>query len=291
MILVIDALNRSRFEPVLDDMFELRARVFGGRLGWEVEVAGGQERDAFDELDPAYVVGLDGEGRVVSCARLLQTTGPHMLADVFHAILDGEPPPRSPRLWESTRFCVDTARLRRGAGEGSISRATAGLMAGTLEFARRAGVADIVTVIDPVMDRVLRRSGNAPHDYLGRTVPMGRVPAMAALLDCTAERIARIRALAGLAGEVLATDEEALARLAAAGRVGAAARAGRPRRASPSSPARVAGRAAVRAGDVYSYCVDQIRSARSEAEREAAFAVVRALLDRSRRLREGPPLH
>jgi acyl homoserine lactone synthase len=311
MILVIDALNRSRFEAVLEDMFELRARVFGGRLGWEVEVTNGQERDAFDDLDPAYVVGLDGDGRVVSCARLLQTTGPHMLADVFHAILDGEPPPRSPHLWESTRFCVDTARLHRGAGEGSVSRATCELMVATLEFARRSGVADIVTVIDPVMDRVLKRSDNAPYDYVGRTAPMGKVSAMAALLDCTEERIARVRAFAGLTGEVLLDDDAALALLARAGRAVPPAQAhaqaqaaagpvaGVPRRVGSGRVARRSGadlraaelRTPVRAGDIYTYCVDQIRSARSEAEREAAFAVVRELLDRACGQPEKPMLH
>lgn len=300
MILVIDALNRSRLKAVLDDMFELRARVFAGRLGWDVEVRGGQERDPFDALDPAYVVGLDGEGRVVSCARLLQTTGPHMLADVFGAILDGEPPPRSPHLWESTRFCVDTERLGRGTGEGSVSRATCELMVGTLEYARRSGIADIVTVIDPVMDRVLRRSGNAPCDYVGRTVPMGKVPAMAALLDCTAERIGRVRAFGGIEGEVLVGDEAALTLLRRAGRVAPAPVAGARRRvgsgrvaaARPGpdrAPDRAPDRTPVGAADVYAYCVDQIRSARSEAEREAAFAVVRELLDRSRGLSDRCP--
>ena len=113
MLLVIDALNQDRFADVLDEMFQLRARVFGGRLGWEVQVKNGREYDQFDDLDPAYVIGLDQDGQLVSCARFLQTTGPHMLSDVFHAILNGQPPLRSATLWESTRFCVDTESVRR----------------------------------------------------------------------------------------------------------------------------------------------------------------------------------
>jgi len=80
MILVIDALNQDRFADVLDEMFQLRARVFGGRLGWEVQVNNGREYDQFDDLNPAYVIGLDADGHLVSCARFLQTTGPHMLS-------------------------------------------------------------------------------------------------------------------------------------------------------------------------------------------------------------------
>ncbi len=206
MIIVIDALNKQDFPAILDDMFRLRARVFGDRLGWEVEIKNGQEKDKFDALDPAYVIGLDDDGHVVSCVRALQTTGPHMLSDVFSSILHGEPPLRSATVWESTRFCVDTQRLGRGTAPNSVSYATCELMIGSLEYARRSGIKDIVTVIDPVMDRVLKRSDNAPYGYVGKTTPMGKVPAMAALLDCSQERIDRVRNFAGIQGEVFADE-------------------------------------------------------------------------------------
>lgn len=257
MILVIDAINKDRFSHVLDEMFKLRARVFGDRLGWQVEVKDGRERDLFDDLNPAYAVGLDDEGNVVSCVRALQTTGPHMLADVFADILDGEPPLRSATLWESTRFCVDTRRLGRGRDRNSVSYATCELMIASLEAAKRAGVSDIVTVIDPVMDRVLKRSGNTPYDYVGKTADMGKVPALAALLDCTDERIDRIRAFGGVDGDVFISDDAALALPAIAGHV------------TPKTP-------------LEQYCDEQIASATSEKERIAALRLKAALEDKIR---------
>ena len=254
MIVIIDALNRTEMAPILDDMFRLRARVFGARLGWEVTVENGQERDAFDALDPAYVIGLDDEGHVVACVRALQTTGPHMLSDVFHAILDGEPPLRSPRIWESTRFCVDTDRLRRKDVSGTVSEATCELMIGSLEYARRSGISDIVTVIDPVMDRVLKRSDCAPYGYLGSTVQMGKVPAMAAMLDCTAERIQRLRDYAGVKENVFLTDDDAL-------------------ELHGRAKAETAGRAAL-----VGYCRAQIAQARDPKEHAAAVALAAQLL-------------
>ena len=210
MIIVIDALNKHLHEDILDEMFRLRARVFADRLGWDVTIEDGREIDAFDALDPAYVVGLDAEGHVISCVRALQTTGPHMLSDVFHDILCGEAPLRSPTLWESTRFCVDTERLSRdGGGMRSVNRATCELMIASLDYARAAGISDIVTVIDPVMNRVLKRSDCAPYDYVGETVPMGKVKAMAALLDTSPERVARLRAYAEIDGEVFLSDAQA----------------------------------------------------------------------------------
>ena len=140
MILVIDALNRQRFQSVLDEMFELRARVFHDRLGWEVQVKDGREFDMFDELDPVYLVALDDDYRVVGCNRMLQTTGPHMLSDVFQEILCGEPPLRSATIWENTRFCIDTESLRRPGARRSVSYTVCELMAGITEYALNSGM-------------------------------------------------------------------------------------------------------------------------------------------------------
>ena len=54
-------------------------------------------------------------------------------------------------------------------------------MIGAFEYARAAGVEDAVAVIDPIMNRVLKRFCNAPYDYLGKATPVGKVTAIAAL--------------------------------------------------------------------------------------------------------------
>lgn len=211
MIIVIDGLNQEIFADVLEDVFRLRKRVFHDRLGWDVNITDGMEYDRFDALYPAHIVSLDDDGAVVGCMRLLQTTGPHMLSDVFSSILDGEPPLRSATVWESTRFCVDMNRLQRGTGRNTISYVTSEVMIGAFEYAMAAGVTDAVAVIDPVMNRVLKRGGNAPYDYLGTPKPMGKVTAMAALMDASPERVASIRNYAGIHHDVF-VDEDALRR-------------------------------------------------------------------------------
>ena len=271
MIIVIDALNRDRFEALIDEMHRLRARVFGDRLGWEIEVEDGREVDGFDALDPAYLVGLDDEGHVVSCARLLQTTGPHMLADVFSSILDGEPPLRSSRVWEATRFCVDTQRLRARGGPRGISRATCEIVIAINDYGMMAGISDIVAVIDPVMDRVLKRSACAPYDYVGSQKPMGRVPALAALLDCTEERGRAVRTFSGIEGSVFLGEDEAHELFSR-------------NSATPSVsnvvpfPSREAVSTEVGASDVLSYCISVIRAAEGDEERRQACRLARELL-------------
>jgi acyl homoserine lactone synthase len=261
MIIVVDGLNRHLFGEVLDEMFELRARVFGGRLGWDVKIEDGKEIDEFDHLDPAYVIGLDDGGNVVAAVRALQTTGPHMLSDVFSAILDGEAPLRSATVWESTRFCVDTQRLNRGKDKNSVAYATSELMVGSLEYAKNAGIQDIITVIDPVMDRVLKRSDNAPYDYVGKKVQMGKVPALAALLDCSDERISRVRNFADIRHNVFLEDEQALELFES-------------RKDAELSPANHDQKPRT---DLEKYFVEQMSAAKNEAERQDVLKLIEAL--------------
>jgi N-acyl-L-homoserine lactone synthetase len=211
VIYVIDSLNKQDYQPMLDEMYRLRKRVFHDRLGWDVEITDGMEIDIFDRLDPSYIISVDSEGHVVGCVRQLQTTGPHMLSDVFSSILDGEPPLRSSRVWEATRFCVDTQRLSGGRGRNTISYVTSEIMIAAIELAISAGVTDAIAVVDPVMNRVLHRSGNGPYDYLGTPKQMGKVVAMAGLIDCTQERAARIRAFAGIEGNIFAQQDMTIA--------------------------------------------------------------------------------
>ncbi|AVO38483.1 acyl-homoserine-lactone synthase [Pukyongiella litopenaei] len=261
MIITIDALNRHRFAPVLDEMYRLRARVFQDRLGWDVDVKDGKEIDIFDNLDPAHVVCLDDDGDVVGCMRLLQTTGPHMLADVFHSILDGEAPLRSAQIWEATRFCVDTVKLTGSRKRNSISYVTSEVMIGAFEYAQKAGILDAVAVIDPVMNRVLKRSGNAPYDYLGTPKPMGKVTAMAALMDCSDERIASIREFAGIDHDVFASEEDVLKRFS--------------RRAGPSR----SGDNDAPAAELREYFAQQLREASNDDEARAVRRLMTAVTE------------
>lgn len=298
MITIIDSLNKENYPFIMSAMHRLRARVFEGRLGWEVSVVDGEERDRFDDLDPAHIVTFDAEGDVVGCMRMLQTTGPHMLADVFHSILDGEPPLRSARLWEATRFCVDTEKLDTGRGPNSISSVTSEIMIGAVEFAMEAGIEDAVAVIDPVMNRILKRSGNGPYDYVGTPKQMGKVVAMAGLLDCTAERLARIRDYSGIRHDVFLKAEAvaglearmAEAARAKARRAGAAvptpgtkvlpfpARATAGGRARSDSAAALLSRVeAIGHPDLRTYCFEQLRDVKDRRSLAATAALLEEL--------------
>lgn len=88
-------------------MFEARKRVFVDLLGWKLPVlAGHYEVDQFDDAHARYLILTDARQRHLASARLLPTVRPHILDSLF-AELCTDPPPRGPRIYEITRFCLE----------------------------------------------------------------------------------------------------------------------------------------------------------------------------------------
>lgn len=201
MIRIVQGHDRKDHQAALDQMHCLRAKVFADRLGWQVEVLDGREIDQFDRLDPVYLLAIDDDGDVIGCARLLPTTGPTMLSQVFSKLLGPDQAIRSPIVWESTRFCVDTPRLTE-RGPRSLARTTAHLMAAEIEIGLSAGLKHIVTVIDLRMERILMRAG-CPIERIGDVVQYGDIPTLAVLVPVNLETLSRICATNGIEGSCL----------------------------------------------------------------------------------------
>jgi hypothetical protein len=96
MIFTIESVDQYKYPELIDEMFRMRAEVFSGRLGWDVSVENGREIDRFDAEDPLYLLSLNEQsGQLRGAVRLLPTTGPNMLRDVFfsaHARRRGREP-------------------------------------------------------------------------------------------------------------------------------------------------------------------------------------------------------
>lgn len=157
MFTCIEAHNYSAFRGELDEIAQLRHRVFVDRLDW-VSGVQGREVDSFDALNPVYLSYRHPVAGVVACVRLLPTTGGNMLRDTFPFLLDGAAVPSCELVYESSRFCVDTVRLKQLAPD-DIPSVTAGLLASMLEFGLARGLSSIVTVTDLRVERIVRHAG------------------------------------------------------------------------------------------------------------------------------------
>ena len=127
--------------------------------------------------------------------RLLLTTGPNMLRDVFPQLLEEGEVVESATIWESSRICAS-------AVEGQPGRARNGVNyvlneAGIGEVALMAGLTQIVSVFDARIYRVLKAVGCQP-DIIGRPQRIGETMAYAGLFEPNPHRLEAFRTELGM---------------------------------------------------------------------------------------------
>lgn len=136
-----------------------RHRVFVEQLGWKLPCADQRlERDQYDRDDTVYVVAHDESGAICGCARLLPTTHPYLLQELFPSLLaDGMQLPKSLHVWELSRFAASTAGDEDGAW------AVRPMLAAVVECALKLGARQLIGVTFLSMERLFRRIGVHAH--------------------------------------------------------------------------------------------------------------------------------
>ncbi len=121
MLRYLYADELHKFPDLAKGMFRDRADQFKTRLGWDVKVNDkGEERDQYDDLNPLYVIWEEADGSHGGSMRILPTTGPVMVNDVFGHLTGGSPI-NSPLIWEVTRFCLSRNASAHTAGAIMLS--------------------------------------------------------------------------------------------------------------------------------------------------------------------------
>lgn len=198
MLKVVQAHQYGENHKILDEMFKVRAKVFKERLDWEVAVKDEREKDEFDELNPLYLLSVDEENNLQGCLRLLPTTGPNMLRDVFSVLIPNGKI-ESPLIWESSRFCINPniSHKNRDSEATFINNVTIELLAGIAEVGLAAGLEFVVTVYDARMARLLKRI-NCPADVIGGPIKIGKVMTYASLFEISETMWQRLAGQIGL---------------------------------------------------------------------------------------------
>lgn len=214
MILTIESHNRHHYPDLIDQMFEMRAEVFSGRLAWDVSVTNGREIDRFDAEDPAYLLSVNERtGALQGAVRLLPTTGPNMLREVFSELVPGGAP-ESPLIWESSRFAINP-RIFAGDDRANVNHRvnsiTLELLCGIVEVCQKSGIDQIVSVFDTRMARIFR-AVDCPYDEIGTPTRIGKVMTHAALFEMSDEMWQRLAKVGGFGAPVLAS-RDAMTRL------------------------------------------------------------------------------
>jgi N-acyl-L-homoserine lactone synthetase len=193
--------GNSTAASIRSAMLKDRKTVLMDRLGWDLRSPDGlHEIDQFDGDDTLYLIVHQAEtGRHLGSVRLLPSTGPHLLGDVFpHLCAYGVPKGRD--VWEITRL-VTTPGLTRG----EALQVRRHLSIALFEHALGAGIARYTMVTHlPWLPSLLSIGWDA--EPMG--MPHGEgIDAMAALqIRVDAATLTRLRAAWQMPGWMLTHD-------------------------------------------------------------------------------------
>ena len=145
MVHIINIGNASLYAPELDQAYQLRHRVFVEERGWEcLRSANGRDIDQFDNGCAVHVLLIERD-QVVGYSRLLPTTKPHLLTDVYPQLAQ-RPIPRGEEVFEWSRYCIS----REKRGDGIIGNTGSQLLYDVMGYALMEGITRLTMQTDPI---------------------------------------------------------------------------------------------------------------------------------------------
>lgn len=203
MIEVVNWGNSHAFGDSLAAHHRLRHKCFVERNGWSVPNHDGMEYDQFDTPAATYLIHRHGNGPVQGVARLIPTTRPYMLKELWPDLLGGDVLV-SPQVWEATRFGIDDdlepAVKRRVAAE---------IVLGCLEFGMSMGINRYLVLMPHLIIRRTIGGAGCNFRFLGETRALADYPVAAAEIEVNAQALASARAKIGFHGSLLRRHDQA----------------------------------------------------------------------------------
>lgn len=197
MFISVQAHQYDRYSALMAQAFRLRKRVFHDQLGWAVTIDGDSERDQYDALGPAYLMWCNERAdRLYGTLRLMPTTGPTLLYDVFR---DTFPDAKleAPGIYEGTRMCVDEEMLASDFPGLDAGKAFCMLLLALCECGLSHGIQTLVSNYEPHLARIYRRAGLDVHE-IGRADGYGRFPVCCGAFEVSETVRARMQKALGI---------------------------------------------------------------------------------------------
>lgn len=198
MIFVVDAASRRHFAADLAAMHCHRKTTFVDHARWKVPVVGDQEVDRYDALqDTIYLLAKAKPcSPLLASARLLTTTGPHLMRDLYSAAYRAALP-SGPTVWEISRYCTAPGI----GGRTARLRLLWEIIAGIMETALRHGVDQVIFAANRALLPLALDCGWEAHT-VGLTMSDGHDEATAVVAKMTPDGLRDVRDRHGLPAQV-----------------------------------------------------------------------------------------
>lgn len=201
MMHVLTAQNTDEYPELMEKIWRFRHRQFVERLGWkELKSEDGRETDRFDTDDAIHLAVVSGDD-VVGYTRLLRTSRPHLLSEVYPEIMEGQDWPRGETIYEWTRCISDDKAAKFGDVQASHM-----LITGVLEFCLLSGIRGMIVETHPKLVTWMLETGYKV-ETLNTPQMINNVPVVPVYIGATRAALERHHQMFGIAGSVLAIDD------------------------------------------------------------------------------------
>jgi acyl-homoserine lactone synthase len=200
--------NRHLYEAEMEQHHRIRHDIYVGERKWmDLERPDGREVDQFDTDNAVYLLALEPGQGVVAGSRLVPTTAPHLMSDVFPELANVKGVPRAPDIYEWTRIFVVPAKRE----SHRRCRAAGIVYCGILEFCLARSVRQISVVCEAYWIPRLLTLGWNPM-LLGEPIVKDGMTIVGITCDMTETALVRTRAAYEIDGSVTASHRIAASR-------------------------------------------------------------------------------
>jgi acyl-homoserine lactone synthase len=200
--------NRHLYDAEIEQHHRIRHDIYVGERKWmDLERPDGREIDQFDTDRAVYLLALEPGQSVVAGSRLVPTTEPHLLSEVFPELANFKGVPCAPDIYEWTRIFVVPAKRE----SHRLCRAAGIVYCGILEFCLGRGVRQISVVCEAYWIPRLLALGWNPT-LLGEPIVKDGMTIVGITCDMTEEALLQTRVAYEIAGSVMAPRRTAAPR-------------------------------------------------------------------------------
>lgn len=159
MIEVIQTGQFGKTNSIIE-MHKVRKLIFKDRMGWDLDInEDGLEIDDYDLPETVYILVRDDVGRVSGVWRMLPSSAPSMIRNIWPEFLDSFDMPISNSAWEVSRFGVYAYENSPKDQIRASSRITAELILALEQVCALTGITDIYTMYNLQIGRSVKKIG------------------------------------------------------------------------------------------------------------------------------------
>ena len=181
----------------------LRYRCIIERQAWDVPSYKQLEFDQYDNPAAKYLIYRDENYEARGVSRFYPTTLPYMLEEVFPHLVTDRPIPKSEKVWEGSRFCID-----HKLSPDMRKRIVHEIIVGYLEAGLRFGIEGVVGLMYPAYWRRLFLNSGWDIEWMGEiTLLDDGTKARSAWLPVSEEVLQKIRDVTNIHENIVSFGE------------------------------------------------------------------------------------